>query len=158
MRSAILGAQLVSFKNGLFSASVMHKLVKEFLTTRSLAQVMSGAVAFHGCQAVFDSLAAREGVVVPIPAFALLFLFALISSVTFIFLTIAWYTWSVIHYPYPEINLIIGSIILIPVYFELASHTIYDPRPIVVRASLVICTVPNHSHVSANNVDVLRRF
>jgi hypothetical protein len=32
---------------------------------------------------------------------------------------------------YPEVSIIIGATIFMPVYFELASHLIYNPTPIL---------------------------
>lgn len=106
-------------------------VIRKLLTTRSLMQVITGAVAYHSWEFVFDSLAFRQGVVLPVRPFIILLLFALLATATFVLLVIAWYEWGKVDIPYPEINLIVGSLIFIPFYFEFASYVIYDPRPIV---------------------------
>lgn len=100
----------------------------------SFAQGLSGAIAYYSCEALSDYFVFREGASRPVARFFFLFFFPCSAIVTFVLLTVAWYRWLAREHrtQYAEVSIIIGTIILMPVYFELASHLIYNPTPIVV--------------------------
>jgi hypothetical protein len=97
------------------------------------AQGVSGAVAYYACEALSDYFVFREGVNPQVARFFFLFFFPFLAIVAFVFLTMAWYKWPPYDPSahYPEVFIIIGAIIFMPVYFELASHLLYNPTPIL---------------------------
>lgn len=105
----------------------MRRLVLRVLTWA--AQGTSGAVAYYACEALSDYFVFREGVNPNVARFFFLFFFPLLAVAAFVLLTIAWHK-SLSHQGtarFPEVLIIIGALILMPVYFELASHLIYNP-------------------------------
>jgi hypothetical protein len=111
-----------------------YYFLRGLLSLKGLAQVLSGAGLYYTCEAVFDSLAFRQGRESSVPAIIALLSFGLAVAAFFVFLTIAWYRFfGVKGTPYPEINLILGLIIFMPIYFMMASYLIYDPRPLSLK-------------------------
>ena|SRR3989442_1286671 len=100
-----------------------------------LVQSLSGAIVYYSCEALFDYFAFREGFNPPLPRFFSVLLIACFTFLTisaFVVLTLAWHR-NLSHRGgtrFPEVPMIFGTLILMPVYFELASHLIYNPRAI----------------------------
>lgn len=104
----------------------MAKLVSRLLAVT--AQAFSGALAYYACEALSDYFVFREGVN-PLVARFFFFLFPLLAVTAFVFLTIAWH--RILPHKgssrFPEVLMIFGALIFMPVYFELASHLTYNP-------------------------------
>jgi hypothetical protein len=97
------------------------------------AKGFSGAVAYYACEALSDCFTFKEGVNAQVARLFFWVFFPFLAIVAFVLLTMAWhrvpsYQGSV---RYPEVSIIIGATIFMPVYFELASHLIYNPTPIL---------------------------
>jgi hypothetical protein len=92
---------------------------------------LSGALAYYACEALCDYFAFREGVNADVGRF-FFFLFPLLAVTAFVLLTFAWH--RILPQKgrprFPEILMVLGVLILMPVYFELASHLIYNPTAI----------------------------
>lgn len=97
-----------------------------------LAEGLSGAIGYYACEGLSDYFVFREGVDQRVARLFFLVLFPLLSSSSLVLLTIAWH--RILSYKnglrYPEFSIIVGVILLLPVYFELASHLLYNPAPI----------------------------
>jgi hypothetical protein len=104
-------------------------LTKRFLTAWRVAQVLSAGIVFYGGGIVLALFMRRETAAIPF------ILFTLLVPASFAALTVGWYKlcWRKSGIPRPEVNLIIGSVILMPLYFEVTSLFIYKPRPIIPR-------------------------
>lgn len=91
-------------------------------------QALSGAITYYACETLSDYFVFRGGVNPWVARFFLCF-FPLSAAAGFVLLTIAWHR---ILSPrdrarFPEILMVLGVLILMPVYFEFASHLIYNP-------------------------------
>ncbi|MGH7807682.1 MAG: hypothetical protein ACRENT_06270 [Thermodesulfobacteriota bacterium] len=95
----------------------------------SVIQIGTGALMFYSGAFVLAWFVQNDRGGIPIV------LFTLLAPACFAFLTMVWYEFCTrkMSMPRPELNLIIGSAIFMPVYFEVASLLIFKPRPIVVR-------------------------
>lgn len=95
------------------------------------AQSVTGAIAYYACEALNDYFVFRDGVN-PVVAQLFFFFFPSSAAIAFILLTIAWH--RILpkggNVRFPEVPMILGALILMPIYFEFASHLIYEPRPI----------------------------
>jgi hypothetical protein len=97
-----------------------------------VAQGVSGALGYYACEALSDYFAFREGANANVARLFILFFFPLLAVAAFVLLTMAWHRF-LSHQGrarFPEVLIIIGTLILMPVYFELASHLIYNPTAI----------------------------
>jgi len=92
---------------------------------------LSGAIAYYACEALSDYFAFRKGANAILARLFILFLFPLLAVAPAVLLTMAWHRFLSHqgHARFPEVPIIIGMLILMPVYFELASHLIYNPTP-----------------------------
>lgn len=88
---------------------------------------MSGAIAYYGCEALSEYFTTRDGVNWEVARF-FFFLFPLLAVSAFVLLTIAWHRILALKGTrFPEAFMILGALVLMPVYFALASHLIYNP-------------------------------
>ena len=100
-----------------------------------LIQSLSAAIVYYSCEALFDYFAFRERFDLPLPRFVSILLvacFTFLAISAFVVLTLAWHR-ILSHKPgtrFPEVPMIFGTLVLMPVYFQLASHLIYNPRAI----------------------------
>src|SRR5437660_1069034 len=94
-----------------------------------VAQGLSGALGYYACEALSDYFAFRKGANENLARLFILFFFPLLAVAAAVLLTMAWHRFlSYQGRPrFPEVPIIIGMFILMPVYFELASHLIYNP-------------------------------
>jgi hypothetical protein len=108
---------------------MMKRLVLRLATW--VAQGVSGALGYYACEALSDYFAFRKGVNADVGRL-FLFLFPLLALTAFVLLTFAWH--RILPQKgrprFPEILMVLGVLILMPVYFELASHLIYNPTAI----------------------------
>lgn len=107
----------------------MSLLTSSVFTLWGLAQILSGAAVFYGGGALLAPYMARERVLIPIAAFTF------VVPMCFAALTVGWYR---LHrkrkrVPRPDLNLIIGALVFMPLYFEAASLFIHKPRPLIPR-------------------------
>lgn len=92
-----------------------------------VAQAFSGAIAYYACEALSEYFTTRDGVNWEVARF-FFFLFPLLAVSAFVLLTIAWHRILALRATrFPEVLMIVGALVLMPVYFELASHLIYNP-------------------------------
>lgn len=92
-----------------------------------LAQALSGAIAYYACEALSEYFTTSEGGNWDVARF-FFFLFPLLAVSAFVLLTIAWHRILALKGTrFPEVIMIVGALVLMPVYFELASHLIYNP-------------------------------
>lgn len=109
----------------------MRRFVLRLLETA--AQGFSGGIAYYSSEWLTDCFTFREGVN---PQIARLFFFAFpfLAISGFVLITMFWYRFRLYQREahYPEIPIVIGGIIFMPLYFEFASHLIYNRTPIVV--------------------------
>lgn len=91
--------------------------------------MVSAATVFYAGATVLALFMRRETAAIPFV------LFTLLVPASFVGLTTVWYKLCRRRsgIPRPEANLIIGVVILMPLYFELTSLFISKPRPIVLR-------------------------
>ena len=93
-----------------------------------VAQALSGAIAYYACEGLSEYFTTREGVYEEVARF-FFFLFPLLAVTAFVLLTTAWHKILALKGStrFPEVFMIVGALVLLPVYFELASHLIYNP-------------------------------
>lgn len=96
-----------------------------FRNDKRIAQALSGAIAYYACEALSDYFVFRDGVNPRVGRF-FFFLFPFLAVTAFALLTFAWHRQKGSR-RVPEVLMILGALILMPVYFELASHLIYNP-------------------------------
>jgi hypothetical protein len=97
-----------------------------------MCQALSASFVFYGGAAPLAFFLTPEMARIPF------LLFTLLVPASFAVLTRFWYERSSRNgnVPRPEFNLMIGLVVLMPVYFEFASLLFYKPRPIVGREVL----------------------
>lgn len=105
----------------------------KMLTGRSLlavAQFLSGAIAYYCAAFLNDYFLFGKEVNKALSVISLLF-FPVCAMASLVLLTLAWHKLSRkwIRKSYPEVSMVLGIALLLPIYFELASHLIYEPRP-----------------------------
>ena len=110
---------------------VITKFVLSVL--RAVSQLLSGAVAYYAVEILCDYFAFREGVNPQVARVSLVLFFPFLAILSFVLLTVAWHKLpsDQPRTRYPEVLMVIGASILMPVYFEIASYLIYNPRPIL---------------------------
>lgn len=94
-----------------------------------VAQIISGGLVFYGGGMVLAFFMQKEMGGIPF------LLFTVCAPTAFALLTIMWHELRrrKPELPQPELSLIVGSVIFMPVYSEVASLLIFKPRPIVSR-------------------------
>jgi hypothetical protein len=96
------------------------------------AQGVSGALGYYTCEALSDYFAFRKGANENLAWLFILFFFPLLAVASAVLLTMVWH--RILPQKgrprFPEILMVLGVLILMPVYFELASHLIYNPTAI----------------------------
>lgn len=109
----------------------LRRVIQLAVTVRNLRELLVGAVLFHGCQALFEFLVLRPDSRAGIPTRVFFLGFTFVPPILFCLLTVWLYRWSRRH-PYtvwPEVNLIVGSIIFTPIYLVFASPLLYGNPP-----------------------------
>ena len=102
------------------------------VTLRNLGELLIGTLIFYGCEAAFDLLLIGPTTRVSIPGRVLFLAFAVVPPILLCLSTIWLYKRSR-RRPYtvwPEVNLVVGTLIFAPIYLEFASRIIYRPRPL----------------------------
>jgi hypothetical protein len=120
MRS-IESIDLSEFLTGILS------LTKSIFTAWGIAQILSGGVAFYGIGAVLAPFMARERALIPMAVFTV------VVPTSFAIMAAGWYRlcWKREGIPRPDLNLVIGSVAFMPLYFEATSLFIHKPRPLI---------------------------